>query len=115
MKDLDKVLIKPLKKWQWYSIFVDFGWEALGRLQCEGNDLPTFYAVLHILIKAFEHNKIEMSQIGLDDIHKAAQFWMLDTSDMRSICKVHPLWVDLNVQVSKLNSQEKSTHLNSPN
>lgn len=115
MKDLDKVLIKPLKKWQWYSIFVDFGWEALGRLQCEGNDLPTFYAVLHILVKAFEHNKIEPSQISLDSIYQMAQFWKIDEADIISLAKSHPLFSGVNVQITKLKSQEKPTHLNGSN
>lgn len=102
-------LSKKLTEWVSYNVFVRIEDEPLGAMKVIWNGTQLFVPVLHIIDKYFDHNKTDKSQVWLDAIMYSAMAWMIWDSDIDMIQKLHPVFSAITVELTKIDSQGKSS------
>lgn len=102
-------LSKKLTDWVSYNVFVRIEDEPLGAMKVIWNGAQLFVPVLHIIDKYFDHNKTDKSQVWLDAIMYSAMAWMIWDSDIDMIQKLHPVFSAITVELTKIDSQGKSS------
>jgi len=102
-------LSKKLTEWVSYNVFVRIEDEPLWHMNVTGNGTQLFVPVLHIIDKYFDHNKTNKEQVWLDALMFSAMAGMIWDSDIDMIQKLHPVFSAITVELTKIDSQEKST------
>lgn len=102
-------LSKKLLEWVEYNVFVRIEDEPLGAMKVTGNGTQLFVPVLHIIDKYFDHNKTDKTQVWLDAVMFAAMAGMIWDSDIDMMQKLHPVFSAITVELTKIDSQEKSS------